>query len=262
MGIGSDVDFVMDVAGLVTGLDGQVVTIRFDRPDKRNAITYEMYVAMTQLLAIARDDDRVRCVVFTGTGRIFSAGHDVSGFARGLSIAPQDKPSYAFMEAVAAFPKPIIASVCGDAIGIGATLLLHCDFVYAASESRLVFPFIKMGLIPEFGSTVIMPTQIGYRKAMDLFLKDGECSAECAEQWGIVSRTMPYDELTPYTSEIAAHIAALSPEAVAETKRLMKMGSMPQVTGAIAEEAQIFHRLLQTEAVRDRLRPVDRSRAI
>jgi enoyl-CoA hydratase/carnithine racemase len=249
-------------AGTTDGLglseSGGILTIRLDRPDKRNAITYDMYVAIAALLERAAQDEEIRCIVLAAAGSIFTAGHDVSGFARGLALAPEEKPSFAFMHALSDFPKPVIAALNGDAVGIGATLLLHCDLVYAVPGCRLVFPFMKMGLIPEFGSTFSLPRLIGHRKSMELFLKDGQCSAERAADWGIVNEVVPVDQLSDTVAGAAGAIAALSPDAVRETKRLLKKHDRAGLDEAILEEAHCFHELLKTEFVREKLGAIQR----
>lgn len=242
-----------NIEGLAGGLDAHVLTIRLDRPGKRNAITYDMYVAITAMLDRAAADDAVRCVIITGSGSIFTAGHDVAGFARGLSMAVEDKPSFSFMTALSQFPKPVIAALNGDAVGIGATMLLHCDLVYAVPEATLIFPFMTMGLIPEFASTFYLPRMIGHRRAMELFLRQGRCTPHDALGWGLVNRIVPGDALMDVVDQAAREVAELSPDAVRETKRLAKAHDRQAVSEAIADEAHCFHRLLDTDFVRERL---------
>ncbi|MFA5964585.1 MAG: enoyl-CoA hydratase-related protein [Sphingomonas sp.] len=239
--------------GLSIALSNQVLTIRLDHPDKRNAITYDMYSAITERLRAAAEDPGVRCVVIAATGAIFTGGHDISGFARGLDLAPEEKPSFAFMQTLARFPKPVIAAVNGDAVGIGATMLLHCDLVYAVPEARIVFPFVDMGLVPEFAATHWLPRMIGHRRAMALFLCEGRCSAQRALEWGIVNETHPADQLAGHVSRAAARIAGLSPEAVRQTKRLLRKADADAVDAAITEEAQILHDLLGSDIAREKL---------
>ncbi len=249
---GSAQDYVqMAVEGLSVAMEKSVLTIAFDRPLKRNAITYEMYDAMTRMLEAAAGDDAVCAVLFTGRGEIFTAGHDVSGFARGLSLRPEEKPSFGFMQVLSKFPKPVIAAVNGDAVGIGATMLFHCDFVYVANHARLKFPFMQMGLIPEFGTTFLGPRLFGHKTAMDLFILDGWCSAERAVELGIANRAAPSDELMDHAFSAGQSIAGLSPDAVRETKRLMKEPEGEGTAAATLAEAHAFHDLLKTDFVKD-----------
>ncbi len=242
-----------DSDDLVVTRTDHVMTIRLNREGKRNSITYAMYRALVALIASAERDDTVRCLVFASTGSIFTAGHDVSGFTKGMDLAYDEKPSFLFMEALSNFPKPVIAAVNGDAVGIGATMLFHCDLVYAVPDCRLVFPFAEMGLIPEFASSYFLPQLMGHKRAMSLLLKDRRCAIDEAVRLGIVNETVPPEALSAHVAETAAGIAALSPDAVAMTKKLLKTDGRQAVQAAIREEAEGFHDLLQSPFVRDRL---------
>lgn len=236
-----------------------VLTVTFDRAEKRNAITYAMYRALVRLIDHAAADDGVRALSFAAAGSIFTAGHDVSGFAQGAEIAFDEKPSYLFMQRLSTFPKPVVAALNGDAVGIGATMLLHCDLVYAVPGCTLVFPFTKMGLIPEFGSTFHLPQLIGHRRTMALFLGSGRCSAEQAVQWGIVNELAAPDRLAAAAAGALADIVALSPEAVRHTKALAKAPHADGTAAAIATEAALFHELLASDFVRNRIGAIQRS---
>lgn len=239
--------------GLEVGLADHVLTITLDRPAKRNAITYDMYEALTALLDHAAADSDIHCILFKGEGSIFTAGHDVSGFARGLSLAVEEKPSFGFMRALSECPKPVIAAVNGDAVGIGATMLFHCDMVYAVAGSSLIFPFMKMGLVPEFASTHFLSRVIGHQRAIELFARGGRCSVEQAAAWGMVNAVVAEGELAEVVRTAASDLALLSPAAVQETKRLMKHADRDAVRDAIGREAHCFHALLGSEFVMARL---------
>lgn len=242
-----------DSDDLVVTRTDHVMTIRLNREGKRNSITYAMYRELVALIASAERDEAVRCVVLASTGSIFTAGHDVSGFTQGMDLAYDEKPSFLFMESLSNFPKPVIAALNGDAVGIGATLLFHCDLVYAVPDCRLVFPFAEMGLIPEFASSYFLPQLMGHKRAMALLLKERRCGIEEAVRLGIVNETVSREDLTAHVAETAAGIAALSPEAVAMTKKLLKTDGRQAVQAAIRQEAESFHDLLQSPFVRDRL---------
>lgn len=244
--------------GLDVSVSGNVMTIKFDRPEKRNSITYEMYKSLTDLLKYSGNDDNIRCVLFASSGSIFSSGHDVSGFAQGIDMAYDEKPSYAFMECLSNFPKPVVAALKGDAHGIGATMLFHCDFVYASRDCHLNFPFAEMGLVPEFASTACLPRLIGHRNAMALLLKDRRCTADDAVAWGIINRAVPREDVMPLVGETLAAIVALSPEAVALTKGLLKAESHQGIAIAIRREAEAFHNLLQSPFVRNKISDIKR----
>lgn len=251
----------LQVEGLLVGQEGGILTLTFDRPQRRNAITYDMYDALTANLLSAGADSDIRCVVLTGTASIFSAGHDVAGFARGLALGVEEKPSFGFMCALSECPVPVIAAVNGDAVGIGATMLLHCDLVYAVPGARLVFPFMDMGLLPEFASTHYLTRLVGHRSAMELFLLKGQISVEDAVACGMVNAIIAPEELNATMREAALTIATYFPQAVRETKRLMKMDEGPAVRRAIGEEAHSFHELLKTDFVRERLSALGKGKA-
>ncbi|WP_397584821.1 enoyl-CoA hydratase/isomerase family protein [Sphingorhabdus sp.] len=245
--------------GILADVADGVLTVTLDREDKRNAITYDMYLAIVHLLEQARSDRRVRCILFRAQGSIFTAGHDVSGFAKGVDMAFDQKPSYKFMQSLSTCPKPVVAMLNGDAVGIGATMLLHCDLVYAVPGARLVFPFTKMGLVPEFGSTYHLPLRIGHQKAMELFLRQGLCSTKEAAAWGIVNEVVPRQRIHAVVADALADIVALSPEAVTQTKALAKAAFSSANEIAIATEAQVFHELLRSDFVRHRIASIQRS---
>lgn len=231
----------------------QIMTIRLNRESKRNSISYDMYRQLVDLLKFAEHGEDIRCVLFASTGAIFTAGHDVGGFAQGLDMAYDEKPSYLFMKALADFPKPVAAVLNGNAVGIGATMLFHCDLVYAVSEARIAFPFADMGLIPEFASSLLLPQMAGHRRAMAILLHDRGCDMETAVNLGLVNEVVPRDELEPRALQILRGIAALSPDAVALTKKLLKADNRTAVHAAIRHEAESFHHLLQSPFVRNRL---------
>lgn len=239
--------------GLETDVSNHVLTIKFDREAKKNSITYDMYCTITDLLHMAECDENIRCVLFTGSGSIFSAGHDVSGFNEGLKLTYDRKPSYVFMQCLADFPKPVIAALNGDAIGIGATMLFHCDFVYAVPGAKLVFPFTAMGLVPEFASTVYLPQLLGHRKAMDLLLRKRGCGVEDAERWGVINEIIPPEKLTSHLEGVLSDLVALSPDAAAKSKELLKAPSRDAVMNAIKQEALAFHTLLSSPFVQKTL---------
>lgn len=253
-----DRSFPVNPYGLKVSVADHVMTIQFDREHKRNSITYDMYHVLVASLKQAERDENVRCVLLTSSGPIFSSGHDVDGFDQGMDLVYDEKPSFAFMEALSSFPKPVIAALNGDAVGIAATMLFHCDFVYAVPGCHLVFPFAQMGLVPEFASSFFLSRLAGHKRAMALLLKDGRCDAEEAVELGIVTATVPQDQIAACVAEILARIAALSPEAVVLTKRLLKAESQDAVGIAIRQEAAAFHHLLQSPFVRDRLAAIRR----
>lgn len=239
--------------GIEVTVADRIMTIRLSREGKRNAITYDMYRELVDLLHVAERSEDIGCVLFASIGTIFTAGHDVSGFAQGLEMAYDEKPSFLFMKALVDFPKPVAAALNGNAVGIGATMLLHCDLVYGVPEARIVFPFADMGLIPEFASSLLLPRLAGHRRAMAILLHERGCDMKTAVDLGLVNEAVPRDELEPRARQILRGIAALSPDAVARTKALLKADDRAAIHATMRQEAESFHQLLHSPFVRNRL---------
>ena len=170
-----------------------VTTITFNRVDKKNSITTTMYAAMADALAAAEQDASVRVVVFQGDVAIFSAGNDIGDFLQ-QPPATQDSPVFRFLHRLAAFPKPVIASVCGPAVGIGTTMLFHCDLVYAGDNAAFSMPFVNLGLCPEAASSLLVPQMLGYHRAAEALLLGEPFFAEAALEVGLVNRVLPPTE--------------------------------------------------------------------
>jgi len=226
---------------------GRVARIELARLDKKNAITTEMYVQLAEALAAADADSEVRAVLLHGAKDCFTAGNDLSDF---LKRPPGAKsPSWRFFEVLPSLQKPIVAAVGGPAIGIGTTLLLHCDLVYATPETRFQLPFVGLGIVPEFGSTYLLPLLAGYQRAAELMLLGQPFTAEKAREVGIVTAVVPQAELLERAGKAAAALAELPPESIRLTKRLMKSAHAAAVKQQIGEEGRIFvERLASPEA--------------
>ena len=225
----------------------RVARIELARLDKKNAITTEMYVQLAEALAAADADSEVRAVLLHGAKDCFTAGNDLSDF---LKRPPGAKsPSWRFFEVLPGLQKPIVAAVGGPAIGIGTTLLLHCDLVYATPETRFQLPFVGLGIVPEFGSTYLLPLLAGYQRAAELMLLGQPFTAEKAREVGIVTAVVPQAELLERAGNAAAALAELPPESIRLTKRLMKSAHAAAVKQQIGEEGRIFvERLASPEA--------------
>ena len=225
----------------------RIARIELARLEKKNAITTEMYVQMAEALAAADADPGVRSVLIHGAKDCFTAGNDLSDF---LKRPPGAKsPSWRFFEVLPALQKPIVAAVGGPAIGIGTTLLLHCDLVYATPETRFQLPFVGLGIVPEFGSTYLLPLLAGYQRAAELMLLGQPFTAEKAREVGIVTAVVPQAELLERAGKAAAALAELPPESIRLTKRLMKSAHAAAVKQQIGEEGRIFvERLASPEA--------------
>jgi len=236
---------------LVHTEDG-VCTLTFNRAAKKNSITSAMYGAMADALAAAREDAAVRVLVFQGDLTIFSAGNDLGDFLNAAqnSVAG-DTPVMRFMHHLADFPKPVIAAVCGPAVGIGTTMLLHCDLVYAGDNAAFSLPFVNLGLCPEFSSSLLLPQLMGYHRAAEALLLGEPFLAEAALEVGLVNRVVPPSECNALAQRQARKLAAKPLSALVESKRLMKSGQASLVRTRMAEEGQSFGRMLHEPAARE-----------
>jgi enoyl-CoA hydratase/carnithine racemase len=225
----------------------RVARIELARLDKKNAITTEMYVQMAEALAAAEADRDARAVLIHGSRDCFTAGNDLADF---LKRPPGTKsPSWRFFEVLPALSKPIVAAVGGPAIGIGTTLLFHCDLVYATPGTRFQLPFVGLGIVPEFGSTYLLPLLAGYQRAAELMLLGQPFTAEKAQEVGIVTAVVPEGEVLERAAKAAAMLAELPPESIRLTKRLMKSAHAEAVKRQITEEGRLFvERLASPEA--------------
>lgn len=234
-----------------------VCTITFNRADKKNSITEAMYAVMADALAQAESDAAVRCVVFQGDMAIFSAGNDIGDFLKqsaGGAAAAQDagpRPVWRFLHGIAAFPKPVIAAVCGPAVGIGTTLLLHCDLVYAGDNAAFSLPFVNLGLCPEAASSLLLPQMLGYHRAAEALLLGEPFMAEAALEVGLINRVVPPSECNALAQAQARKLAAKPLSALVETKRLMKSGQAAQVRDRMGEEGASFGRLMGGPAAKE-----------
>lgn len=230
--------------------DAGVTTITLNRVEKKNSFTQAMYAACADALDSARDDAAVRVVVFQGDATVFSAGNDIGDF---LSNAPkaQDAPVFRFLRALAAFPKPLVAAVCGPAVGIGTTMLFHCDLVYAGDNAAFSMPFVNLGLCPEAASSLLVPQMMGYHRAAEALLMGEPFMAEAALEVGLANRIVPPTEANGIAQAQARKLAAKPLASLVETKRLLKKGQMEQVLARIDEEAVSFGRMLGEPAAQE-----------
>jgi len=232
---------------VIASTAGRVARIELARPEKKNALTAEMYAQLTEALAAAGRDPQVRVVLLAGSRECFTAGNDVSDF---LKRRPgETSPVFGLFQVLPALEKPVVAAVAGPAVGIGTTLLLHCDLVYAAADARFQLPFVPLGIVPEFGSTLLLPRLSGYQRAAKLLLLGQPFGAQEAFEAGIVTEVVLKEELLEKAEAAAAMLAALPPESLKLTKRLMKQGQARELEAQIAEEGRLFvERLASPEA--------------
>ena len=235
---------------ILTHIDAGVMTVTFNRLDKKDSITASMYAAMADALAQARSDASVKVVVFQGHETIFSAGNDIGDF---LNQPPstQESPVFRFLRGIATFEKPVLAAVAGPAVGIGTTMLFHCDLVYAGDNAAFSMPFVNLGLCPEAASSVLAPRMFGYHRAAEALLLGEPFFAEAAQEVGLVNRVVPPTEVNGYTQAQARKLAAKPLSSLIETKRLMKGGLQQEVLQKMDEEGQNFGRMLREPAARE-----------
>ncbi|SEQ90028.1 enoyl-CoA hydratase-related protein [Sphingobium sp. YR768] len=219
-----------------------VIEIQFDRPDKKNALTGPMYRAMTAALADASARPDIGAVLFTGQGDAFCAGNDLKDFMAGPEGAAA---AFAFIQAIAAFDKPLIAAVQGLAVGVGTTMLFHCDLVYAAPDARFIMPFVNLGLVPEAGSSLLAPTTLGHAKAAAMLLLGEPMDADAADRAGLVTAIVPAEGLLAHARAKAAALMAKPPQALLATRRLMK-GDPAALNARMEEEARLFRETLSS----------------
>lgn len=229
-----------------------VMAIAIDRAAKKNAITAEMYDAFASALREAEGDASVRVILVHGGREAFTAGNDIEDFLQRPPTG-EDSPVFRYLAAMSRAEKPIVAAVNGLAIGIGTTLLLHCDVVYAASDSRFALPFASLGVVPEFASSYLLPLVAGHARASELLLLSEPFDAERAREAGIVSRVLPPDEVLPAAWKAAERIASLPPTSIRLTKSLMKRAHAQAIQDQLREEGAHFRRMLGEPAAREAL---------
>ena len=227
-----------------------VMSIAFDRPEKKNAINAAMYRAMADALERAGEDPAVRCVLLHGSDAVFTAGNDVTDF---LQSPPQGEESHVvrFLRGLATCPKPMLAAVNGAAIGIGTTMLLHCDLVYAGESAAFSTPFAQLGLCPEAASSLLFPALAGYQRAAEKLLLGEPFGAHEAREMGLVLRVLPDAETLAFARSQAARLVAMPPAALRATKRLMKRASVEAVAAQMTEELTEFAVRLRSPEARE-----------
>jgi enoyl-CoA hydratase/carnithine racemase len=240
------------VSDILTHVDAGVMTLTLNRVGKKNSITVAMYAALADALDTATADSAVRAVVIQGHETIFSAGNDIEDFLKNPSTGP-DAPVVRFLRTISTFAKPLVAAVCGPAVGIGTTLLLHCDLVYAGDNAAFAMPFVNLGLCPEAGSSLLVPQLMGYPRAAEALLLGEPFTAETALEIGMVNRVVPPSEANALAQRQAQKLASKPLSSLIETKRLMKKSNAGVVNERIAEENVSFGRMLREPAAREAL---------
>jgi enoyl-CoA hydratase/carnithine racemase len=237
---------------IIVATQDRVTRIELARPDKKNALSPAMYAAMAEALLGADADAQVRAVLIHGQPGCFCSGNDVKDFLE-LERAPGASPASGFLRAISSARKPLVAAVGGPAVGIGTTLLLHCDLIYAAPNARLQLPFVPLGLVPEAASSLLLPRLAGYQRAAALLLLGQPFGAEQALAAGIVTEIVPEAELLERALQAALALAALPPASVRMTKELMKRDSAQAVQARMTEELELFGERLRSPEAKEAL---------
>ncbi len=239
-----------------------VLTLTFNRLDKKNAITTAMYTALAQALESAAFDEAVRVAVIQGAAEVFTAGNDLADFLSNppnTSSEGEPAPVVRFLNILRVFPKPLLAAVAGPAVGIGTTLLLHCDLVYVGDNAAFSLPFVNLGLCPEAGASLLLPQLVGYPRAAEKLLLGEAFYAEEALDMGLVNRILPPNEVNGYTQAQAAKLAAKPAVSLLATKALMKL-PQTQLAGVMKEELKHFGNLLNGPAAKEAISAVMQKR--
>lgn len=243
-----------------TRLEDGILQVAFNRPEKKNAITAEMYSELAEVITTANKNDLVKVVLLTGVGADFTTGNDVGLFVQTGEV-PKVSPAMGFMQAIVAFEKPIVASVRGYAVGIGATVLIHCDHVIVADDVKIRFPFVDLGLSPEFGSTLLLRELVGRRRADQWLMLCSIILAPIALDSGFANSVVDVQSLTESAKEVARQYASKPSLALASTRKLLRARHSEDALQRLgvesamldqlrqSDEAQaIFHRFLQRSA--------------
>ena len=235
---------------ILSHMDGGVLTLTFNRVDKKNSLTEAMYTALADAVEQAERDATVRVLVFQGHETVFSAGNDIADFLNHPPETP-DAPVFRLLRNIAAFSKPVLAAVAGPAVGIGTTLLFHCDLVYAGDNAVFVMPFVNLGVCPEAASSLLAPQMMGYHRAAEALLLGEPFMAEAALEVGLVNRVLPPTEVNSYVQAQARKLATKPMSSLLETKRLMKAGQAQRVQQQMNDEAAAFGRMLKEPAAKE-----------
>lgn len=230
---------------------GDVLAITLARPDRRNAITVAMYAALADAVESAAGDDNVRLITLRGEGQDFTAGNDLGDFMAELPRDGSDIPVWRLLRALAKNQVPIVAAVHGNAVGIGTTMLFHCDFVIAEEGTRFLMPFVDLGLVPEAASSLILPRLAGRRRAARYLLLGEAFGPEEALDFGLVSHVAPAGQLQSITEKLVAKLKAKPAEALRLTQRLLRRGNTDELLERMELENGHFSERLTSTEVRD-----------
>jgi enoyl-CoA hydratase/carnithine racemase len=236
-----------------TELKADVLRITIDRPEKKNALTTAMYTALADAVEAGESNPDVRVMLLHGNGDSFTAGNDLKDFVATPWKGTDVPPVLRFIGAVASAKKPVVAAVHGMAVGIGVTILLHCDLVYAADNAQLMMPFINLGIVPEAGSTVLLPALVGHQRAAELLMLGAPITAQRAYELGLVNAVLAPEALLATALEAAQKLAEKPAGALRATKALLRKAGQAELDRAIREEVQILGERLGSPEAREAL---------
>lgn len=228
---------------ILTSIENGILTIQFNRPEKKNAITAAMYQTMSDALNSAEGNPQVRVILFIGKPEAYTAGNDLEDFMKNPPSG-KDHPVFKFMHSISHASKPVVAAVSGVAVGIGATMLMHCDLVYAADNAKLSMPFVQLGLCPELASSLMLTQIAGYQRAAEKLMLGEPFSAQEAHDMGLVNKVLPVDQLESHARAQAAKLVALPAASLRVTKQLMRADQMPVIEAKMEKEIQHFAAML------------------
>jgi enoyl-CoA hydratase/carnithine racemase len=240
------------MSDILTELSGSILRIQLNRPEKKNAMTSDMYVTLAELLNAAAKDEQIRVVLWHGVGDSFCAGNDVADFLNSPP-ASGDSPQARLMKALVNFDKPLVAAVHGAVIGGGTTMVTHCDFVYAGESAKFQLPFVNLGVVPEFGSSYSIPAWAGHIRASELFLLGLPFGATRAAELGIVTRVVADQDVLATAAETARQLAAKPAGAMRASKRLLKRSAREQLEQAMQVENEVFAELVRSADAKEAL---------
>lgn len=234
-------------------LEGGVLALELNRADKRNAFDRELYAALTSALQAADENPEVRVIRLGAKGDCFSAGNDIADFLAEPEQGRRTDPPLQLLQAMRACRKPVVAEVNGKAVGIGATLLLHCDLIYASERAALIFPFVALGLCPEGGSTQLIPQLAGYAKAFEWLVLGEPCKAVDAAQAGLINAVLPQEQLGAQVDKVVRRLASLDAAAVQQSRARLQQAAGAQLDALMRAEMDLFEQLLEGDAAQQAL---------
>jgi enoyl-CoA hydratase/carnithine racemase len=241
------------VSHIQTEIDGAVLRIAINRPGKKNALTAAMYEDLSDAFEQGEANSAIRVLLIRGNGDSFTAGNDLEDFLQQPWTGQGVPPAVRFMYAVARAKKPVIAAVQGAAVGIGTTILLHCDLVYAAEDAKLIMPFVNLGIVPEAGSTVLLPALIGHQRSAELLMLGSPLTAQRAYDLGLVNKVVPVDALLSTAMEAARKVSGQPANALRTTKQLLKRPLEGVLERAMQEEVEVVRQHLSSPETKEAL---------